>query len=68
MIEAYETAIAALSTGTTQSYTLDTGQTRQTVTRQHVSSMQAALDSAYNRLVTLEARLNGAVVQERPAW
>ena len=60
-IIAFEDAILALGTaGGVQSYTIDTGQTRQTVTRQDLSSLQNKLDGLYNRLVTLEARLNGS--------
>jgi hypothetical protein len=67
-IVAYEDAVTALAGGV-QSYTLDTGQTRQTVTKLDLSALQRALDAMYNRLVTLEARLNGSgTVTTRPAW
>jgi hypothetical protein len=67
-IVAYEDAVTALAGGV-QSYTLDTGQTRQTVTKLDLSALQKALDAMYNRLVTLEARLNGSgTVTTRPAW
>lgn len=52
LIEAYETAILALSSGSAQSYTLDTGQTRQTVTRQQVGELK-------NTLAHLDTRLQG---------
>lgn len=67
MIEAYEDAILALSTGA-QSYSLDTGQTRQTVTQANLGSMRSTLDALENRLTTLEARLNGAAVIVRPGF
>lgn len=68
-IIAYEDAALALATGGVQSYTLDTGQTRQTVTRLDLSSIQRTIDSLYNRCATLEARLNGSgTVTARPAW
>ena len=68
-IIAYEDAALALATGGVQSYTLDTGQTRQTVTRLELSSIQRTIDSLYNRCATLEARLNGSgTVTARPAW
>ena len=67
-IEAYEAAILAVSSGQTQSWTLDTGQTRETVTKKNVATYEAALDRLYNRLAVLEARLNGAVLQVRPRW
>jgi len=68
-IIAYEDAIIALGTAGVQSYTLDTGQTRQTVTRLEVSSLQRTVDRLYNTLATLEARLTGCgTVHARPAW
>lgn len=68
-IVAHEDAATALATGGIQSYTLDTGQTRQTVTRMDLSSIQKTIDSLYNRCATLEARLNGSgVITARPAW
>ncbi len=67
-IVAYEDAAAALATGV-QSYTLDTGQSRQTVTKLDIGALQRAIDSLYNRCATLEARLNGSgTVTARPAW
>lgn len=50
-----------------ESYTLDTGQGRQTVTRKDIDMLQKAMSSAENSLVTLEARCYGSgVVQVRP--
>lgn len=69
LIVAYEDAVTALGTqGGVVSYTLDTGQSRQTVTRADISSLNRMLDGLYNRLATLEARLNGASITARPAW
>lgn len=68
-IIAWEDAELALSAGGVQSYTLDTGQTRQTVTKADLSSIRITIDNLLNRLVTLEARLgNGGVIIARPAW
>jgi hypothetical protein len=67
-IEAMETAIDAIITGQASSWSLDTGQTKETVTKKNVVQYQTAVDSLYNRLAVLEARLEGAVVQARPAW
>ena len=67
-ITAYEAAQLALITGGVQSYLLDTGQTRQTVTKLDLKDMQKALDMLYNRCTMLTARLNGAVTIARPAW
>ena len=67
-IVAYEDAATALAAGV-QSYTLDTGQTRQTVTKLDMRGLQLAIDQLYNRCATLEARLNGSgTVTVRPAW
>lgn len=64
----YEEAMLALAEGV-QSYTLDTGQTRQTVTKLNLTSLKNTIDSLYNRCVTLEARLNGSgSFTARPAW
>jgi hypothetical protein len=68
-IIAYETAIDAIVAGGVASYTLDTGQTNQTVTKLNLAATQRTLDSLYNRCATMETRLNGTgVVMGRPAW
>ena len=61
-IDAIEDAIDQLSGGSIKQYTLDTGQSRQTVTRSDIAELQKTLDSLYNRLVTLETRLTGCGV------
>lgn len=69
IIIAYDDAILALLTGGAQSYTLDTGQTRQTVTKLNLAELQRTRESLYNQYVTLEARLKGTgVVNVGPAW
>jgi len=69
LIDAYEAALLAFGTnGALQSYTLDTGQTRQTVTRANLTELQRILDSLYNRLCVFEARLKGGSIQARPGW
>lgn len=68
IIVAYEDAILALSSGTQQSYTLNTGQTSHTVTKKNLPGMERALASQENRLATLCARLYGAAGQMRPGW
>lgn len=69
LIVAYEDAVLALSAANgVQSYTLNTGQSTQTVTRSDVSSLNAMLNSLYNRLATMEARLKGGTTHVRPAW
>lgn len=68
LIVAYEDALAALSGGV-QSYSLNTGQSQQTVTRASVADLNKTLESLYNRLATMQARLTGSgVTRVRPAW
>lgn len=67
-IAAYEAAQLALGVGGMQSYVLDTGQTRQTVTKLDLADIQKVLTGLYNTCATLSARLNGAVTIARPAW
>ena len=50
MIEAYETAITTLSSGTTRSYTINTGQTIETVTKKDLFRLQQGLDWLIGRL------------------
>lgn len=69
MIIAYEDAILNLQDSSTQSYTLNTSQTTQTVTKFDINRLQTTLDSLYNRLTTLEARLTGgATINMGAAW
>lgn len=68
-IEKYEAAELALATTGVQSYTLDTGQSRQTVTRANLTEIRKSIDSLYNRRSTLFARRDGCgVVTTRPGW
>ena len=73
-IEATKAAIIAcedeiLKVGAIYSYSLDSGQTKQTVTRQQLSSLKAKLDSLENRLQYWQHRLcGGATVYVKPAW
>ena len=68
-IIAYEDALIALGgEGGVMSYTLDTSQTRQTVTRADIGRMQQTVTSLYNTLATLSARRCGATSIARPAW
>lgn len=69
IIEEYETAILQLQSGAVQSYTLNTQQTTQTVSRFDVSRLSAQLPGLYNQLTTLQARLSGCnVLTAGPAW
>ena len=66
-IIAYEDAALALGSGV-QSYTLDTCQSQQTVTKLNLTSIQRTIDTLYNRCAMLEARMHGGSVTVRPAW
>jgi hypothetical protein len=68
-IIAYEDAITALAGGGVQTYTLDTGQSKQTVTKLDMERLETVLDGLYNRLTVFEARLTGNGVSiGRPAF
>lgn len=67
IIATYEDAIEALSTGA-QMYQLDTGQTRQMVTRAQLPQLRSVLESLENRLDSLEARLCGGTTYGRPGF
>lgn len=68
IIVAYEEAITAVSGGKVTSYTLDTGQSRQVVTKLDINGMRIALNSAYNLLETLNARRHGSGGIGVPGW
>lgn len=64
-----ENAATDLSSGVLVSYTLDTGQSRQVVTKASLNIINTVINSLYNRLATLEARLTGnGTIIGRPAW
>lgn len=67
LIEAHEDAIAALVAGA-QTYHIDTGQTRQTVTKAQLSQLKNMLDALENRRATLRARLYGAGIYAKPGF
>jgi len=58
-IEAVETAVLALSSGSVRSYTINTGQTTESVTKADISRLGSLLESLYRRLDYLDMRLNG---------
>lgn len=60
-IVAYEEALLQLSNGVT-SYTINTSQTQQTVSRSNISDINKTLDTLANRLATYNARLKGSGV------
>jgi len=67
-IIAYNDAILQLTLDPMASYSLDTGQTKQTVTQQNLYSLQLAMTGLLNKLATLEARVYGRSVYVVPAF
>lgn len=68
-IEAIETAITAVVSGGVQSYSINTSQTTQSVTRANLKSWQDVLDQLYSRRDVLHSRLYGdGVTTMRGAW
>ena len=64
-------AISVVSTANHQSYTLDTGQTKQTVTRVDLPSLIVQSDRLIGRIRQLEIYLGEGkpnVIQTRPDW
>jgi hypothetical protein len=68
-IVALEEAALQLSTGAIQSYTLNTLQSQQTVTKANLATLYNQIDRLLNRLAVLDARINGAGrTRIIPAW
>ena len=68
MIVAFEAAITALAGGA-QNYSIDTGQTRQVVTKANLSEMRNMVRELESDIATLRLRLTGCgSVQVRPGW
>ena len=68
-IIALEDASIALATGGIESYTIDTGQSRQTVTKMNIEQIQNVIDGLMNQLVVYEARITGnGVLIGRPGF
>jgi hypothetical protein len=69
-IALYEDAIEALvGANAVQSYTLDTGQTKQTVTKMDITKLQTTLDSFYSQYEVTCQRINGkGTVNIGAAW
>lgn len=61
------TAITELSTGKIQSYTIDTGQTKQSVTKKDVSSLRVNLKGYLEDLVDFRLQLGGGTSYVRQA-
>jgi hypothetical protein len=68
LILQFEAALSVLATGA-QSYSIDTGQTRQTVTRANLTELRNTIAQLETEIVTHQTRLNGcAAFVVRPGW
>lgn len=67
LIERHEDAILKI-VGGAQQYSLDTGQTRQMVTKANLATIRSALAELENRLEVLCSRRDGNAVVVRPGW
>ena len=68
LIEKYEDAILVFSTGVVQTYHLDTGQTRQSVTKMHLSQLQGTLAKLESCRESYLSQLGCGRAHIRPAW
>ncbi len=69
IIKNLEAALIALADPTITSYSLDTGQSVQRVTRRDISRLTADLESAYSLLSTLQTRSSGrGTIEVVPVW
>ena len=59
LIAQYEGALLALEDPSIFSYTIDSGQSKQTVTRNSIGQLNKSLEILYNRLTFLNSRLTG---------
>jgi len=68
LVIAYDAALLALAGGA-QSYQLDTGQTRQMVSKANLRDLEATRAALLNEVATLEARLGcGGSTHAVPNW
>ena len=68
LIDAYDAALLALGTGAVQQYSLDTGQTRQTVTKANMATLRDTRDGLLDEPVGLQARCGGGGSRVVPGW
>lgn len=67
-LAAYDDAITAIAGGA-QTYSLDTGQTRQVVSKANLTEMRNVISQLESDISTIEQRLNGCGrFQARPGW
>lgn len=64
-----ETVLSKIAASEFQTHSLDTGQSRQSMTTHSVSQIRTTIADLESDIVILEARLNGCgVSQGRPGW
>lgn len=70
LIEKYEDAIFTLDSSPDEyaTYTIETGQTRETFSKTNVAQLRSTLSSLENRLSTLTARRYGGARIARPGF
>lgn len=68
LIEAYEDAILKLSSGAVQTYSLDTGQTRTSVSKMHLTQLRATLSELESRREAYRSQLGCGRAYIRPVW
>lgn len=68
LIVKYEAAMDSAGDTGIASYTLDTGQNRQTVVKMNITELRKAIAALYNQLATLELRRFGRPTTVAPIW
>jgi hypothetical protein len=68
-ILAYQAAALDLAENRMQSFMIDTGQTKETVTKANIKLLQDTIDQLYNRYAVLCGRCSGQnTIIARPVW
>lgn len=68
LIVQYEAAMASAGNMGIASYTIDTGQNRQTVVKMNITELSRVIQRLYNQLATLELRRFGSPKTVAPVW
>lgn len=68
IIETIEDTLVLIAANPNTSFSINTGQTQESVTSRDIGSLQNNLTEMYNLLATLEARVYGSAVTVIPAW
>lgn len=68
LIVQFEAAMLSAGGSGIQSYTIDTGQNRQTVVKMNITELRRTIQGLYNQLATLELRRFGSPTTVAPIW